>query len=341
MPFQTPNDMTPKKNSLVVCAGTVTCSTVGEMGSGFMLFKKLFKDNGSYTNYAGGWTAELQQILDNYHSNTQAMPAYIRVAEAKKTVDDVLIGGVATVPVRSGNTGLGKEHYSSTEEKEDAFNKQYKSAVMQAVLDAKELDRPLFLQPLGIGVYGWDPKLAARLFAEAICEADPEDKIDITIPIYQINPGSNDQLFKETFINEMAKQRQNPKKVEKEFIVEPKSGEKQENSGSKHPKDNKQILSTIINTIISNIENKHGGRWTSGMNSQKVSTLRAIQQSINQEQELEDGEFHKEIMDACQLKRNLLHFWHTPDSVNEYLDLLKQNNIEYAPIITVQLNKDQ
>lgn len=350
MPFQTPNNMQPKKNSLVVCAGTVTCSTVSQMGSGFLLFHKLFDKNCSCTNYQGGWRAELQLALDSYFKSKKAMPAYVRIAS-----QNTFIGGVATVPVRAGNTGLNHEQLLNNSERENILKAQYKSAVQQAVLDAKSLQRPLFLQPLGIGVYGWKPKEAAHLFAEAILEADPTDEIDITVPIYQTTPGSNDQIFKEAFIDEMAKKGRNPA-IEKKAVVELKKeslespidnkqpralhsekikAKSKSDTNKPTPKSDKNILSGIVGTLINNIENKNGGRWTSGANSEKIAQLNAIQESINKQKELsisskEYQHYLQEIKSICEIKRNPLHFWHTPDSVDEYLDLLKENNIEFT-----------
>ncbi len=304
MPFQTTSVMKPKKNSLVVCAGTVLIHEVERMGAGFSLFKKLFKSNQS-CNTKGGWKAELQQKLDDFFDSKKPMPAYMRIAK-----QGTLLGGVAMVPMRDAWTGLNHETFETPEEHNEKQKAQYKSAVKAAILDAKTLKRPLFLQPLGIDAYGWKPEEAAILFAEAIREADPTDEVDITIPIYLASLTSNDQLFKTALITEMAKKAN-------------------------------FILSTIIDTLISNIETKSGGRYTSGLNSKKVIKLKTIKQSLNQHADLsaESDEYKRHlqmIMDICKIKRNPLHFWGSPHSVNEYLLLLKENRIEFKETISHQ-----
>lgn len=101
-------------------------------------------------------------------------------------------------------------------------------------------------------------------------------------------------------------------------------------------KDEKTILAEIVGRLISNIENKHGCRITSGINSEKVTKLKTIQEHINQQAELKacSEEYQcrvREIMSICEMKRNPLHFWYTPDSVAEYKDLLNQHNIDAWP----------
>lgn len=39
MPFATTTRIEPKENSLIVCADTVTCSSISAMGSGFIMGK--------------------------------------------------------------------------------------------------------------------------------------------------------------------------------------------------------------------------------------------------------------------------------------------------------------
>ncbi|MBA2710224.1 MAG: hypothetical protein H0U57_06505 [Tatlockia sp.] len=188
------SDGKPPKGSLVVCAGTVTSFNVKHMGSGFLLFKTLFKDDLHADSSEKSWSDSLQDILNKYHEINENMPSYIRIAQ-----QDGLIGGVATVPLRHVK-GLEYVEYANKEEMEAAFLSQYKQAVRLAILDAIKLNRPLFIQPLGIGVYGWLPEVAARLFVEAISEVDPSSKVDITIPLYDSNENSKDQQFKKEFL---------------------------------------------------------------------------------------------------------------------------------------------
>lgn len=196
MPIQTPINAKPKKNSLIVCAGTVTCHTVSSMGAGFTVFKTYFDKNLHHENRPGGWIAALQLQLDNFHQQKQEMPAYSRLAK-----QDDYLGGVATVPDQLGHKGLT---FAKTLSEQD-LQAQYKEALRGAINDALVLQRPLFIQPLGIGVYGWDPELAATFFAEVICQTDPEGKLDISIPIFNPTPGSSNKKFKLHFASEMEK----------------------------------------------------------------------------------------------------------------------------------------
>ncbi len=162
--------------SLVVCAGTVTVGEVANMGSGFMVFKKAFSSDNHWQNL-------LQQHLDNYFINNQDMPVYISAGEANG-----LIGGIATVPVKNGAKPLRGENEET----------QYKQAVRSAIQDAIGKKRPLYIQPLGIGVYNWPPKQAAQLFADVVEEFKQQD-LQITIPIFNQVTNSNDKIFENEF----------------------------------------------------------------------------------------------------------------------------------------------
>ena len=176
MPLHTPIKGKPSGNQLVVCAGTVTCQSVSSMYSGFIVFKQQFKSDTT-------WTSVLQQALDGYHKNGKTLAPYMHIAKADK-----LVGGVATVPVFNGK--------DLNPSKKTTQQEQYKNAIRGAIEDALGLGRPLFIQPLGIGVYGWDPVIAAGLFADVITELDPRGDLDITIPIFDNSPLSKDSLFK-------------------------------------------------------------------------------------------------------------------------------------------------
>lgn len=175
MPITTRNKAKPIENSLVVCAGSVSCRTVEEMGAGFNMFKTLFAEDHL-------WPTVLQQNLTAYHQQRAPMPAYQLLAEANG-----LRGGVATVPVYHGSD----LHPGSVIPQEE----QYKAAVRGAVQSAQRINCPLFIQPLGIGVYGWPPEVAAALFADVFKEEDPEGILDITVNIFDIRPNSNDMRF--------------------------------------------------------------------------------------------------------------------------------------------------
>lgn len=205
MPFATTTRIEPKQGSLIVCAGTVTCTSVAGMSSGFMVFKQFFNENIHQQNLPGGWQSALQDILDKYHSKQEEMPAYIRIAQQGN-----YLGGIATVPFIAGNIGLTFKEMSNAQEMKTCFKEQYKRAVEAAVKDAKNLNRPLFLQPLGIGVYGWNAKEAAEIVVAAICEADPEDQVEVTIPIFNPSPGSANDVFRQTFVGEMTQRKRQP-----------------------------------------------------------------------------------------------------------------------------------
>jgi hypothetical protein len=119
---------------------------------------------------------------------------------------------------------------------------------------------------------------------------------------------------------------------------EPKNSEQSNKSQSENSKkpDQKAILANIVGTLIKNIETKSGKRFTSGINSKKVQRLKDIQTRINSEDEIKTGskklkEYTQNIMKICKIKRNPIHFWRSPDSVKEYVVLLKENNIKFTP----------
>lgn len=149
-------------NALFVAAGTVNIDNVSEMGAGFKQFKRLFRDA---TDSEGNkpWQEKMQDTLDTHIAN-KTMPPYIPMAKK-----DRLSGGVASVP-----------RYDKTKNQDEA----YKAAIKGAMDAAIQLHKPLILQPLGIGQYGWPSDLAARLTAEVI-KSDPKYKqLDINIPIH-------------------------------------------------------------------------------------------------------------------------------------------------------------
>lgn len=50
----------PPDRALIVCAGTVTCRTVADMGSGFNMFKRYFDQNKhSGSGSSKGWQEDL------------------------------------------------------------------------------------------------------------------------------------------------------------------------------------------------------------------------------------------------------------------------------------------
>ncbi|WED43030.1 hypothetical protein [Legionella cardiaca] len=333
-----PANLTPQDNSLIVCAGSVTCDNVSNMGSGFNVFKKYFNKN-KHESGDKGWQEAYNELLKKYYSVTDNMPAYIRIAQ-----QDGYIGGIATVPVYTSFRGLTfKEKFS-----EEDLHAQYQQAIKGAVNDAKSLKRPLYLQPLGIGVYGWNPELAAELFAKAIIASDPNDEVEIIIPIYDQTANSNDKRFERALKKELAKQREldlseldvgTPKaslperENEESLSAETLSAPTTEAIPLLDPRQSK--LNTIVNTLIKNIEEAQGNRRTSGKNSFKVTNLRTlsdeiIQTSANDWSSPVEQRFIEQIMTVCQTKRNPWHFWATPASVKEFAMLLEREGLTVA-----------
>lgn len=176
----------PPKHALIVCAGTVTCPTVEHMGRGFLMFKQYFDENHhSDTKNSKGWILDLNQKLTRYQSGDK-LPLYCRIAQ-----QGTYIGGVATVAsLREGGP------YTPTHQKMEQrdLEEQYKEAVRLAIQDAIQLRRPLYIQPLGIGAYKWNPNLAAMLFGEVLAEFKTTD-IEIAVPIFDQAENSNDRQF--------------------------------------------------------------------------------------------------------------------------------------------------
>lgn len=335
----------PQENSLIVCAGTVTCTNVAGMGSGFLAFKKFFNQNLSVSDSLGGWQAILNRHLAAYHSQEAPMPAYIRLAQ-----QDSYIGAVATVPVKGGK-GLTLEKFSNSEARDKDHKQQYRQAVTQAIKDALALNRPLYIQPLGIGVYGWAPEEAAKLFAEMIIENDPEDQLDISIPIFDTSPSSRDMKFEQALAKELKHQRPlvettQSQSQKKTGVSKPRYQTEQSNktTESKRPLSANQIqLSAIIERLIGNIESKQGNRWTSGKGSQKVQALKDVKKKLqstpSEEWGEKESEFLLETLRICEQKRSFFHFWATPESVTEFKTLLKKKGLELPDEKAITLNK--
>lgn len=167
----------PPKRALIVGAGTVTLTNVDNMGFGFAKFK------GFFSNTMNQWRVALEKHLKDFAKGTP-LPPFIPLDQAINA--DGCVGAVATVPSLADGIGLmrGYSKPPSAAQMQE-LEKQYKSAVVGAVAEAKRLGRPLYLQPLGIGAYGWAPKKAAQLTAEAIRAADPNKEVSITVPLYQ------------------------------------------------------------------------------------------------------------------------------------------------------------
>lgn len=91
-----------------------------------------------------------------------------------------------------------------------------------------------------------------------------------------------------------------------------------------HSKDtSRKDLEEIVNQLITNIE-KPIGRWTSGHNSRKVRLLYDVLGDIkNPEHAFDLYSTINTIQSICAIKRNPLHFWKTPNSVVELVQMLQ------------------
>ncbi len=159
--------MAPPKGALVVCAGTVSCTSVSGMGAGFNVFKRFFGTDNEAKQAV--WATPLQKKLDGFHGNpAQAMPAYMGMTVQSPT-NKHYTGGIATVP-NLGANGKRLDGTQSTSTPGEKEKDDYKAAVQGAIRAAKINNQPLYIQPLGTGEYKWDKKLAGELFAEVINE---------------------------------------------------------------------------------------------------------------------------------------------------------------------------
>lgn len=90
--------------------------------------------------------------------------------------------------------------------------------------------------------------------------------------------------------------------------------------------EEKLELHYIIHTLIGNIE-KGLDRETSGAGSQKVRLLYQIQDELLENEDKNITEFIKDILDICHIKRHSIHFWAQPNSVNEFLGMVRDRNL--------------
>lgn len=107
---------------------------------------------------------------------------------------------------------------------------------------------------------------------------------------------------------------------------------------------------SLLETLISNIENKQHYRWTSGHNSPKVKMLHVLKNYIEDRyylhrECLEDPEQQAAILSTllaiCQINRNWDSFWKTPHSVIEFQDHFKTKTQTTRPIETITLTASQ
>jgi len=96
--------------------------------------------------------------------------------------------------------------------------------------------------------------------------------------------------------------------------------------------DVKIKLSNIISRLIRNIS-EGVGRFTSSTDHKKVTDLKTIRDILIDDKNVfkTPDEYINDIMDVCKVRRNALHFWSTPHSVDEFKALLKVNEIILSP----------
>lgn len=97
--------------------------------------------------------------------------------------------------------------------------------------------------------------------------------------------------------------------------------------------DVKTKLSNIISRLIRNISEDGEGRFTSSTDHKKVADLKRIQDILIDDKNVikTPDEYINDIMNVCKVTGNALHFWSTPNSVDEFKALLKVNGIILSP----------
>lgn len=83
--------------------------------------------------------------------------------------------------------------------------------------------------------------------------------------------------------------------------------------------------------MISNIDNKANGRWTCGKQSDKMKQLKLLQTQIVANLKLSQEnilEYLQALRKIVAIKRNTIHFWHTPDSVKELEPLIQESGLQ-------------
>lgn len=120
-------------------------------------------------------------------------------------------------------------------------------------------------------------------------------------------------------LNEMLKnaQKENLGQNEEVKIVSPVVG------------NNKKLLN-ILNTLKTNISNYKNGRKTNRNRDWKVDLLLEIKDRLVNEEVPENTnilQYIEDIRNVCAKKRNPLHFWAEPHSVNEFEVLLEKTGL--------------
>jgi hypothetical protein len=146
---------------------------------------------------------------------------------------------------------------------------------------------------------------------------------------WKTNPGT---LFRDWFSQQLNTQRKKWDEEQKEERRKNKDKIREENNHSTRNKillknsiESKEqsplSLTEIVNKLISNIEQKAGTRWTSGLSTDKVEILRMLDLK-----DANDDDAIEQIMAICQIRRHRIHFWSEPASVSEFKDLLRTND---------------
>ena len=325
------NRATPKVTDkvLVVCAGTVTLKKVADMGLGFSLFKRLFA---SYPH----WQDDHDDRLDRYHRGKDVMPAFVEVNPQFAEDKHQLIGGIATVPARSQGFHL----HSNTQHNfysDELLEGQYQAAVEAALLAAQKYNVPLFIQPLGIGEYGWDPLVAARLFHAAIQKIDPLHQLKITVPLFNTIPDSSDQQFGKRLqvlynmsAPVVASVSGLPPIPEAQYALLAKQAQPQSHD-SRTESSKLHSLKALVDVLIIGIETRAGKNTTSEIAKRKLALLSEMSKLLG-ESPVELTAAIKAVSDICKIRRHPFHFWGKTKSTQAFSKLLHLNQLDQVDV---------
>ena len=322
---------TPKvtDKALLVCAGTVTVNTEPDMGAGFVVFKELFD---SYPD----WQVDHDDLLERYRRGKDLMPPFVEVRAHPLDQQSQLMGGIATVPDRAKGYPLhsNQQHDFYAAELLEA---QYQAAVEAALLAAQKYNVPLFIQPLGIGEYGWEPLVAARLFHAAIQKIDPLHQLKITIPLHDVSPDSSDQQFGKRLqeLYNMPVPVAAPASASPQIFDAPYSHLAKQTQApyqaSKTDLSKLQTLKALVDVLIIGIEIRAGKNTHSKIAKRKLELLSSMSKTLG-ESPVELTAAIKAVSDICKIRRHPFHFWGKTKSTQEFSKLLHLNRLDQVDV---------
>lgn len=185
---------------LLVFPGTRHVPNVDSMKGSFSRVPQIFNTQNGYSDW---WKQKLEETRKN---DMIQCPKYMSSSTLKLKAPKLASGAFATVAnLRRTNTNDAFLPQPSARAPSEAEEQEYTCAIQMACLDAIEQSKTLVLTPVGIGVNGWDPTLAARLTYNAIAltnkvqpnMSSPLFKVIIPIhaPSEKIN--KNDKKFRD------------------------------------------------------------------------------------------------------------------------------------------------